>query len=117
MKVLHIFNELKYSGGEIMTEIACDIFLKNNPILCVRKLDCPRPSGFQKKMIEAIATSMSKSYQITPEYKEGFLIGFVLYKMGFIDESVISKLYPYHFSSETPFKKLKLDMYSKNIYL
>ena len=30
MKVLHIFNELKYSGGEIMTEIASDIFLKNN---------------------------------------------------------------------------------------
>lgn len=30
MKVLHIFNELKYSGGETMIEIASEIFTKNN---------------------------------------------------------------------------------------
>jgi len=103
-----------FSHGEI---VSANVFLDEHDILCMRQLNCQRPLGFEKNFVNAVAASMSKSYDQAPEYRDGFEIAYVLYLMGFIKEENIHELHAEHFSNETPYKKLQLDMYSKNIYL
>lgn len=95
-----------YSYGQIVSTTS---FFEEFDTIYVRQLECHRPTGFEKKLVDAVASSMAQSYRVTDEYKEGFEIGHVLYKMGFIPE--IEELKPHHFSMTSPFK-IKLKMYS-----
>jgi len=99
-----------YSYGQIVSSVS---FFEEFDTIHVRQLECRRPTGFQKKMVEAVASSMAQSYRVADEYKEGFEIGHVLYKMGFMPE--IEELKPHHFSMTSPFKKMKLEMYSEHV--
>ena len=99
-----------YSYGQV---VEASIFFDEYDSICVRQLDCPRPQGFQNKLVEAVASSMAQSYRIPNRYKEGFEIGHVLYKLGFVPE--IEELRPHHFSIGTPYKKINLSMYSEHL--
>lgn len=99
-----------YSYGQI---ISTDVFMKEYDCISVRQLNCQRPVGFEKKFVDAVASSMAQSYRVVDEYKEGFEIGHVLYKMGFMPE--IEELRPCHFSISS--EHINLDMYSKHLYL
>jgi len=99
-----------YSYGQI---ISTDVFMKEYDCISVRQLNCQRPVGFEKKFVDAVASSMAQSYRVVDEYKEGFEIGHVLYKMGFMQE--IEELRPCHFSISS--EHISLDMYSKHLYL
>lgn len=100
-----------YSYGQVVEAAA---FFEEYDSVCVRQLNCPRPVGFQKKFVDAVAKSMAQSYRALEEYKEGFEIGYVLYKMGFMPK--IERLKAHHFSMGTPYKKMKLDMYSEHLF-
>ena len=100
-----------YSYGQVVEAAA---FFEEYDSVCVRQLNCPRPVGFQKKFVDAVASSMAQSYRALEEYKEGFEIGYVLYKMGFMPE--IERLKAHHFSMGTPYNKMKLDMYSEHLF-
>jgi hypothetical protein len=100
-----------YSYGQVVEATA---FFEEYDSVCVRQLNCPRPMGFQKKFVDAVASSMAQSYRVLDEYKEGFEIGYVLYKMGFVPET--ERLKAHHFSMGTPYKKIKLDMYSEHLF-
>lgn len=100
-----------YSYGQI---VETKLFFEEYDFICVRQLECPRPLRFQKKLVDAVASSMAQSYRVSAEYKEGFEIGHVLYKMGFMPE--IEELRPHHFSIGTPYKKLNLNMYSEHLF-
>lgn len=97
--------------------VSTNLLFDEHDILCMRQLNCERPLGFEKKFVNAVAASMSKSYDQAPEYRDGFEIAYVLYLMGFIKEENIHELHAGHFSNEMPYKKLQLDMYSENVYL
>ena len=100
-----------YSYGQVVEAAA---FFEEYDSVCVRQLNCPRPMGFEKKFVDGVASSMAQSYRVNDEYKEGFEIGYVLYKMGFVPK--IEELKAHHFSMGTPYKKITLDMYSEHLF-
>ena len=102
-----------YSYGQVVEAAA---FFEEHESVCVRQLECPRPMGFEQKLVDAVASSMAQSYRVLDEYKEGFEIGYVLFKMGFIHEIEPLHWKPHHFSMGTPYKKIKLDMYSEHLF-
>lgn len=83
--------------------------------LCVRQLGCERPSGFEERFVAAVAEAMSLSYKVADDCKEGFQVAFVLHALALMDKTNFETLKPHHFSSESPYNRLDLSMYSKNI--
>jgi len=75
-----------------------------HPCICVRQLNCIRPPGFNQKIEKAIRNSEN--------------IADTLFKMGFIDDvDDVENITPQHFSSNSPYTRIQLPMYSKNIFL
>jgi len=104
-----------FTGGQMLS---LERFIsKHDCCLTVRQLESARPSGFETRFVSAVADAMAKSYAVRNEYRECFEIGYVLANMGFISEACVRELSPHHFSSETPYRKLDLHMYSMNVCL
>lgn len=86
----------------------------------VRQLDCPRPIFFDKQVfkwarkVSVLVTELN----METEFYEGFAAGALLAKMNccLAEEVHRGRLRPYHFSSETAFKRLQICHYSKNIF-
>lgn len=100
-----------YSYGQV---VKLNTFFEEYESVCVRQLNCPRPPGFEKKLVDAVTNSMAQSYRALEEYKEGFEIGYVLYKMGFVPDIESLRLKAHHFSMGN--KKMKLNMYSEHFF-
>lgn len=81
--------------------ISTDVLLRLYDEICIRQLNCTRPSGFNQKFEKAIRTSEN--------------VADTLFKMGFIDD--VENITPQHFSSNSPYARIQLPMYSKNIFL
>lgn len=103
-----------FTGGQMLS---LESFISENDYLFVRQLESVRPSGFETRFVSAVADAMARSYAVRDEYRECFEIAHVFANMGFIDEACIHELRPHHFSSETPYRKLNLHMYSNNVCL
>jgi len=81
--------------------IPTDVLLHSYEEICIRQLNCIRPPGFNQKFQKAIRNSEN--------------ITDILFKMGFIDD--VENITPQHFSSNSPYTRIPLSMYSKNIFL
>lgn len=110
---------LVISSSKLLIEgqVCClKTFISECETVCARQLECARPSGFDKKFVSAIAEAMSLSYTVHDEFKEGFQVAYVLSKLGITAKHDIEALRPHHFSSDTPFHKIDLRMYTENLY-
>tara|TARA_B110000285_G_scaffold8687_2_gene8860 strand:- start:133 stop:573 length:441 start_codon:yes stop_codon:yes gene_type:complete len=81
--------------------IPTNVLLHSYEEICIRQLNCTRPPGFNQKFEKAIRTSKN--------------VADTLLRMGFIDDG--ENRTPQHFSSNSPYTRIQLPMYSKNIFL
>jgi len=81
--------------------IPTDVLLHSYEEICIRQLNCIRPPGFNQKFQKAIRMSEN--------------VADTLLTMGFIDD--VENITPQHFSSNSPYTRIQLPMYSKNIFL
>jgi len=92
-------------------------FLASHVSVVVRQLHCARPYGFEQRFLVAAYDSLTHSIDKAPEHRAAFEIGYVLAAMGFIHWEDVPMVRAYHFSAETPFRRLNLHMYSKHFFL
>lgn len=93
------------------------VFLASHASVVVRQLHCARPFGFEQRFLVAACDSLTHSMNAEPEHRTACEVGYVLAAMGFIDWAHVPTLKAYHFSAETPFRRLDLHMYSKHFFL
>lgn len=94
------------------------LYLTHRPNSFVRRLECQRPSGFDAKLFASAQKASDKLLQRTKmnqDAREGYSAFHVLSIMRLTESEYEPKsLRPYHFSSETPFKRIELPDYGPN---
>ena len=93
-------------------------FVENHTKCTCRPLQCIREMGFDRRILDAserAANILLERTHMRIDYREGFCVGTLLGIMGLADLEGLAqgRLRPHHFSSDTPFNRLKLHEYTQ----
>jgi len=94
------------------------VYLARRPNSFVRRLECQRPSGFDAQFFasaQKVSDKLLQTTKMNQDTREGYSAFHLLSRMRLTaSEYEPSSFRPYHFSSETPFKKIELPDYGPN---